>query len=412
MGELNQYTEARTNYEESLAIAQKEGDVSRVGQVLGRLGRLAMQKGDLSEARKNLIAAIDSSRRIGERQNEADFLHTLGIVAQRTGDWDEAERFYRESLKIKESLGDLNGVAQTSHQLSKVAEHAGRIDEAERWYLRAIELKEKHSTPNSLALSLNNLASLYLDYNRIDEAEIYARRALELKETLDLSSEPWTTYSILAQIAEKRGHIDDVREWRKKERESFVAFPGTENEIKENQSLIAAVVAACHGNNAAKELLELLIQERSQANKSSEMLTVIRRIMDGERGDNLYDRLNNLTDALIVTRILQVLSEGTESSLASSQPSTANHQPQQQEQGVTLPQLIQLVERAAGGDKELGGQLFTAFQQMGRDENPAMSALGKVLLSVLVGERNPDLSQFPDEVASMIRGMLGRLKNK
>ena len=32
--------------------------------------------------------------------------------------------------------------------------------------------------------------------------------------------------------------------------------------------------------------------------------------------------------------------------------------------GVTLPQLLELVERAAKGDKELGGQLFTAFQQM------------------------------------------------
>jgi hypothetical protein len=35
-----------------------------------------------------------------------------------------------------------------------------------------------------------------------------------------------------------------------------------------------------------------------------------------------------------------------------------------------------------------------------------------VLLRVLVGEREPDLSKLPDEAASAVRGLLGRLKNK
>jgi hypothetical protein len=60
----------------------------------------------------------------------------------------------------------------------------------------------------------------------------------------------------------------------------------------------------------------------------------------------------------------------------------------------------------------LGGQLFTAFQQMSRDEDAGISALGNVLLRVLVGEREPDLSKLPDELASAVRGLLGRLKNK
>ena len=41
-----------------------------------------------------------------------------------------------------------------------------------------------------------------------------------------------------------------------------------------------------------------------------------------------------------------------------------------------------------------------------------MSALGNVLLRVLVGDKNPNLDGLPDEVASAVRGLLGRLKNK
>jgi hypothetical protein len=83
-----------------------------------------------------------------------------------------------------------------------------------------------------------------------------------------------------------------------------------------------------------------------------------------------------------------------------------------EEQGVTLPQLLELVERAAGGDQQLGGQLFGAFQQMAKADDPAMSALGNVLLRVLVGDKNPNFEGLPDEVASAVRGLLGRLKNK
>ncbi len=83
---------------------------------------------------------------------------------------------------------------------------------------------------------------------------------------------------------------------------------------------------------------------------------------------------------------------------------------QSAQEGLTLPQLLELVERAAGGDKELGGQLFSAFQEMARSDDPARSALGNTLLRVLIGDTNPDLSALPAEVASAVRGMLGRLR--
>ena len=133
--------------------------------------------------------------------------------------------------------------------------------------------------------------------------------------------------------------------------------------------------------------------------------------MNGEQDNNLFEGLDR-TDALIVTRILQGLSGDTESPADDRQPPTANNQPQQEQQGVTLPQLLELVERAAGGDKELGGQLFTAFQQMARADDALQSALGNVLLRVLIGENNPNLDGLPDEIASAVRGMLGRIKNK
>ena len=81
-------------------------------------------------------------------------------------------------------------------------------------------------------------------------------------------------------------------------------------------------------------------------------------------------------------------------------------------QGLTLPQLLDLVERAARGDRELGGQLFEAMRRLAGDpgQPPQMRALGKVLVSILVGERDPNLDGLPPELASAVRGLLARLR--
>ena len=190
----------------------------------------------------------------------------------------------------------------------------------------------------------NNLADLYLSQNRLDEAEDYARRTLAIMETLDLSAQPWKTYNILAELAEKRGRMDEVREWRRKEQESFAAFAGSDTKIKEWLPVIAAIVAACQGNEEAKNQLEPFLEQQGQTDDWRNLIAVIRRIMNGERDGNIVEGLDG-TDSLIVTRILQALN-GESSPLRpaerdTSPKSSEDLEEDKSEGGVTLPQLLE-----------------------------------------------------------------------
>lgn len=436
--DIGQYDNARREYEAALEIDREIDDERGQGVDLGQLGTLAIIQGDLNEARVRHLEALSLFQRLGEDQMEAVAWHQLGMVAEETRDWDEAERFYKEAAQIRERIQDSPHLAATYNQIALVAENAGRPAEAERWYLRAIELFEKVADMQNLAKGLNNFASHYLSQNRLDEAEVYARRALAIMETLELSSEPWTTYSILAQIAEKRGKPDEAREWRRKEQESFAAFAGSDTLIKQFEPLIAAIVAACQGNEQAMEQVEQVLQNMERGDDTNRAFAKsVRRILSGERDFGGLTEGLSRTPSLIIRRILQALEGGTvdggqqtvdsgretvengprstdngRAQRPSPQPSTLTGTRPKEGEGVTLPQLLELVERAAGGNQQLGGQLFNAFQQMARDENPAMSALGNVLLRVLVGDKNPNLDGLPDEVASAVRGLLGRLKNR
>ena len=79
---------------------------------------------------------------------------------------------------------------------------------------------------------------------------------------------------------------------------------------------------------------------------------------------------------------------------------------------MTLPQLLDLVERAARGDQQLGSQLFNAMRGLASDPGqPAeLRVLGKALTLVLIGDKNPDLAALSPELASAVRGLLGRLR--
>jgi hypothetical protein len=82
--------------------------------------------------------------------------------------------------------------------------------------------------------------------------------------------------------------------------------------------------------------------------------------------------------------------------------------------GVSLETLLEYVERAVRGDRRLLVQLFRTFQQLAGlpDAPPEERALGATLSLVLMGEREPDLSALPCDMAGEVRGLLVRLQCK
>lgn len=69
------------------------------------------------------------------------------------------------------------------------------------------------------------------------------------------------------------------------------------------------------------------------------------------------------------------------------------------------------VAHACRGDTALGRQLSQLTQQMAGDPNQPQEhrALGRVLTRILAGERTPDLSALPPELAQAVQEMLDSL---
>ena len=80
---------------------------------------------------------------------------------------------------------------------------------------------------------------------------------------------------------------------------------------------------------------------------------------------------------------------------------------------LTLPQLLELVEKAARGDQRLSQQLFNAFMQMRLQPRtpPNERTLADVLIRVLIGERSPSLSELDTDDVTPVSELIERLKN-
>ncbi|MFZ1471741.1 MAG: hypothetical protein WAV79_02330, partial [Anaerolineae bacterium] len=91
---------------------------------------------------------------------------------------------------------------------------------------------------------------------------------------------------------------------------------------------------------------------------------------------------------------------------------TPNPPPAAAEEGLTLQQLFDAIVRARRGDHALGGQLFTAMQQLAVNTGqPAeLRALGRVLVRILVGDSKPDLAGLPEDLTQAVQALLAELR--
>lgn len=334
LAEQGKFAEARQAYLDSLAVKREiGGDKRGEGVVLGQLGTLAMLEGNLADAAERYRAALALFQHLREPAMEAVGWHQLGMVFQKARQWDEAERHYREAARIKEENGIIsgpNGATTTWNQLALVSEGAGKPDAAEMWYRKAIEGGRKTGDRVGLSKRLSNLADLLQTQpERLDEARELAEESLAIDKTLDPgAAQIWTTYSILAEIAEKEAQAApdadkkaelqaQASEHRRLAREAQRNFAGTRHELKQHAPLILGTVMAVQDQKHRQQLERALpgLEEHGWTN----LVAAIRHVLGGERdADELCEPLDS-EDSMVVEAILAGLVDP--SSLADLLPS-------------------------------------------------------------------------------------------
>ncbi len=303
--DMGDYGQARTAYQQSLTIAQELGDARGAAVVNAQLGSLALRQGNLAEAAQSYQSALEIFQRLNEPASTAVVWHQLGMVYEEAQQWEAAEQVYRESARIKESLGMIggnNGAVTDWNQLAVVNKNVGKPQAAEAWYRKTLE--HRKTLPDKGAKVFYNLANLLQSQPaRLNDARQLAEESLAIKKTLDpAAAEIWTTYNILAKIADKQGDTNQAKEYRRLSQQEYAQFAGMPYHLQQYEEFIAGVVAAVSDVEVRQEL-EAWMEQASEG--WSDIVTAIRAILDGERDQEVLLEPLDYFDAAIVSAILR-----------------------------------------------------------------------------------------------------------
>ena len=180
--------------------------------------------------------------------------------------------------------------------------------------------------------------------------------------------------------------------------------------------VVQAIAAACRGNEQAAQGLGSFLDTMSQKDDWRNLVAVLRRILAGERDPlALLPGLDD-TDVVIAGDVLRGLGVDA-SSLPLSETGEGPGDGGHDDGGdmVKLDDFLNMILQACRPDAPvgLGEQLWNATRGMATQPNaPAgMRELGRVLNAILSGERAPDLSALPPQLADKVRGVLDAIRS-
>ena len=242
---------------------------------------------------------------------------------------------------------------------------ASRPDDAEAWYIKALKVMRAEGARWEEATFSNNIAVLLVDRpERLGDARTYAEQALAIKKTLDpAATEIWTTYSILAKIADKEGNLEAARGYRREERASYAAAPVGQETLRRHSDLVKRVVAAAADSSKRPALEEAIagMVERGWIR----LVEVLRHILDGERDKDALSEPLDREDSVIVGAVLRGVAD-PESLKAIPSAEPAGEDAQAADLAQRLNKHLPLVRAvvAAIGQPGLRPQLDPVLQQM------------------------------------------------
>jgi tetratricopeptide (TPR) repeat protein len=310
---LGRLDEAAATYEEAIHRDEQRGADRDVAVGKGQLGTVRMQQRRYREALAAYAEARERFTQLDEPGSVAVGWHQTGVAYQEVGQPEAAEDAYRKSLAIKVRLGDIAGQASTLGQLANLYDDVlNRPEEAVAFHRQAADTYVEGQDVANEGRARNNLGDTLRKLRRFDEARHEIRRAIECKAQFGHASEPWKTWSVLANIETDDGKPTAAAEAKRKAIDCYLAYrrDGGENHYSDGRMCRAVTQPLLAGDPAvAASLLEELAAN-SAAARLLPFIRALQAIVAGRRDRTLADAPNlDYSMAAEILFLLETLEE-------------------------------------------------------------------------------------------------------
>ena len=170
----DRFAEAKTFYEESLALSRSVNDRSRVAGRLMDIGIVDTMQGDLAGANDSLEQSLSIYRELGEKNRVALVQNRLALVMLWEGKISQADSIMESSLATAREIGEANVVAEM-HENQASIEMEEDPAKAASSAMAAMACHQSNGDRHGVAMDSAILAQAHLQLGNI--AESYASLA-------------------------------------------------------------------------------------------------------------------------------------------------------------------------------------------------------------------------------------------
>lgn len=209
---LNRPAEARTVWQEALALA-REGEDRRVeAGLLNQLGRAGRVLGEGAAAAESFGAALILWQELRDPGSEASTLNNLALLQQGLGQPEAALASYQRALALYRQEGNRALAATVLNNLGGLLDLLGRLPEAIDHYEQALALAREMGQKNAEADVSNNLGAAYSQVGQPREAiERYTTALAGFRALGDRRREA-TAFNNLGHLLLDLGSPEEARE--------------------------------------------------------------------------------------------------------------------------------------------------------------------------------------------------------
>jgi class 3 adenylate cyclase/tetratricopeptide (TPR) repeat protein len=192
------FREARTFFEQALALTPAAAETLERAQLLNNLGETYFQLSDYNAAQDQLKASLALARAVEDRQGIVNALSNLGRVGWQLGTYAEAQLYLEEGLELATDLHDLTGVAHILTNLGVVAYYRSKNAQARFYFERSLQLSRELGEPVLIGSLLNNVGNAARMDGEYDKARAYYAEGLEVCQKYNIH---WVMAMLLGNLA-------------------------------------------------------------------------------------------------------------------------------------------------------------------------------------------------------------------
>ena len=204
-GELD---EALRYHEEALNIDREIGYKQGEANQLNNIGIIYRTKGYFEKAFEYHLSALEYHREIGDKKGEASDLGSIGLIYSIKGDLDEALNYHQEALNIHIEIMNNLGEASQLVNIGLIYRAKGNLNEALQLHLRALDIDRKIGYKQGEASDLGNIGIIYKAKGDIDNALHYHQKALKLYKEIGCKEGEANSLGNIGNIYSDKGELD------------------------------------------------------------------------------------------------------------------------------------------------------------------------------------------------------------